>query len=261
MCDVGRADYRWMNRGDRVEAPLQGEGGRLRAGDWPLALERLAALVADAAGSIVVLAGGRASCESIGWTMRLAGGRPKAAAMKVPVGTEAPIGAIPNLALRKERAANLDGARLLDVSSDWSAAIAALKGAALAIVLDVELDDSEVAALSGAAHLVVLATVADPRLQHADLVLPITTMAEEQGVYVNRDQRAQRFLPARSAPGMARPAWWVASHGWARGGADRVAPGTASEAFGQLAPFAGMTYRDLGLTGRVLAAAPTGAAR
>ena len=84
-------------------------------------------------------------------------------------------------------------------------------------------------------------------------------MAEEQGVYVNRDRRAQRFLPARSAPGMARPAWWVAAQGWARGGDNRSAPSTASEAFGALAPFAGLDYRDLGLTGRAIDAAVAGA--
>ena len=31
LCDTGRADYRWMNRGDRCEAPLAAEAGRLRA--------------------------------------------------------------------------------------------------------------------------------------------------------------------------------------------------------------------------------------
>ena len=259
MCDTGRADYRWMNRGDRVEAPLRKESGRLHAGDWDEALDRVAALVNEASGAVVVLAGGRASCESLGWTMRLVGETTRAAAIKVPIGEAAPLGAIPNLALRRERAANLEGARMLGLSADWPSAIAALKGASLAIVLDVELDDPEVAALAGASHVIVFASVADPRLATADLVLPITTMAEEQGVYVNRDQRAQRFLPARSAPGMSRPAWWVASAAWVRAGPDRSAPNTASEAFGSLAPFAGLTYRDLGLTGRVLAAAPAGA--
>jgi predicted molibdopterin-dependent oxidoreductase YjgC len=103
-----------------------------------------------------------------------------------------------------------------------------------------------------------LASVPDPRLHGADLVLPIATMAEEQGVYVNRDRRAQRYLPARSAPGMARSAWWVAAQGWARGAANRSAPATASEAFGALQPFAGLTYRDLGLTGRIVGTATAG---
>jgi NADH-quinone oxidoreductase subunit G len=258
MCDTGRADYRWMNRGDRVEAPLVRDDDRLRASDWEVALDRLAALVLEADGSIVVLAGGRASCEAIGWTMQLAGGARRAAAIHVPLGDEAPIGSIPNLALRRERAANLEGARLLGMKSEWTAAIAALQGAALAIVLDAPLDDADAAAVVAAAHVVHLASVPDPRLHGADLVLPIATMAEEQGVYVNRDRRAQRYLPARSAPGMARSAWWVAAQGWARGAANRSAPATASEAFGALQPFAGLTYRDLGLTGRIVGTATAG---
>jgi NADH-quinone oxidoreductase subunit G len=259
MCDTGRADYRWMNRGDRVEAPLWRDAAGLHACDWDAALDRLVALLADADGSVVVLAGGHASCESIGWTLQLTGGGRRAAAMKVPLGDEAPIGSIPNLALRRERAANLEGGRLLGLSADWSGALAALQGAALAIVLDVDLDEAEVAALHGAARVVHLASVPDPRLRGVDLVLPITTLAEEQGVLVNRDQRAQRYLPAKSGAGMARPAWWIASQGWARAGANRSAPATASEAFGMLDPFVGLTYRDLGLTGRTIGAGIAGA--
>ena len=261
MCDTGRADYRWMNRGDRVEAPHHQDGGRLHACDWDTALDQLAFLAVQASGSVVILASGRASCESLGWIVRLAGERIRAAAIKVPLGAEAPIGAIPNLALRRERVANLHGAQLVGVSTDWTAAVAALSGAALAIVLDVQLDPVEIAALGEAAHVVHIASVADPRLSHADLVLPVATMAEEQGVYVNRDQRAQRYLPARSAPGMARPAWWVAAQACVRMGAVPTAPATASEAFGALVPFAGLTYRDLGLVGRVVGASTAGVAR
>ncbi len=261
MCDTGRADYRWMNRGDRIEVPLWSDAAGTHACDWDTALDRLSTLVAGAEGSIVVLAGGRASCESIGWTLKLAGSTRRAAAMKVPMGDEAPIGAIPNLALRRERAANLEGGRLLGLSLDWSGAITALQGAALAIVLDVELDDADVAALQGAAHVIYFASVPDPRMRGVDLMLPITTLAEEQGVFVNRDQRAQRYLPAKSAPGMARPAWWIASQGWALGGEKRGAPATASEAFAMLEPFAGVTYRDLGLTGRTISATVSGGAR
>jgi NADH-quinone oxidoreductase subunit G len=60
MCDVGRADYRWMNRGDRVEAPLARTGDRLQAADWDAALDRFAERLRGAAGPVVVLASGRA---------------------------------------------------------------------------------------------------------------------------------------------------------------------------------------------------------
>jgi len=254
ICDTGRADYRWMNRGDRCEIPMVAEGGKLRAVEWSDALGRLAELAGADSGPVVMLTGGRASVESLGWLRKLLDGRSVTAAMKVPMGPEAPIGAIPNLALRAERAANLGGAELLGVSGDWALAVAAAATASLVVILDVELDEAEASQVASAGTLVHLATVADPRCGMPALLLPVTTMVEEQGVYVNRDGRAQRFLPARPAPGMARPAWRVAADAWALMGDGREVPSTTSEAFGALTPFAGMSHRDLGLTGRVVAA-------
>jgi NADH-quinone oxidoreductase subunit G len=253
ICDTGRADYRWMNRGDRVEAPLLADGDRLLAHDWDAALERTAALLAAAAGDAVVLIGGRASSETIGWTLQALDGRSVSAAMKVPLGDEAPLAGVPNLALRRERAANLHGALLLGANASWDAALAAASHAAVVVVLDVDLDDAEVEALRGADIVLHLATVADPRLPALRAVLPITNVAEEQGVFVNRDGRAQRYLPARTPPGMARPGWWVASRLWAMGGTDRFAPDTANEAFQRLPVFDGMSHRDLGFVGRIVA--------
>ena len=260
MCDVGRMDYRWMNRGDRIEAPLVLDGGRYAAADWDVALDRLGGLLRDTAGPAVLLASPRASTESLGLVRRLLEGRDVTAAIRVPTGPEAPLVGIPNLALRRERAANLRGAELLGYGTDWAAALAAARGAGLLLLLDVELDDAERAALRGTgATVVVLGTVAADDFGGAALVLPVTTMVEENGTYVNRDGRVQRFLQARSAPGMARPAWWVAGEVLAGQGPDPSAPATADAAFAELGrhwpALAGLTYADLGLTGRVLAGA------
>ncbi len=251
MCDAGRADYRWMNRGDRVEVPLLAGAQRGTAVDWDAALDRLASLVDAAAGDVVVLLGGRVSNESIGWVLRLLGGRVRGAAMRVPTGPEAPLAGVPDLALRAERAANAHGARLLGAGTDWDAAIGTIDGAALVIVVDAELTDAEAGSLAGAAQVVHLATVPDPRLPNLALVLPITAMTEEQGSYVNLSGRIQRFLPARTPPGMARPAWWVAAEAWRRGGEGREGPATASEALGSLTPFAGLDHEALGWHGRL----------
>jgi NADH-quinone oxidoreductase subunit G len=101
-------------------------------------------------------------------------------------------------------------------------------------------------------------------LRNAELVLPVTNMAEENGTYVNRDRRVQRYQQAKSQPGMARPAWWVAGEVMAAAG--QGAPATAADAFARLGErwpvFAGLTHADLGYTGRVLSdAVPAGAAR
>ena len=257
MCDTGRADYRWMNRGDRVEAPLVGADGSHRAVDWDIALSSLAQ-IASSDSSAVVLFGGRCSTESIGWTLKLLGGSPTAA-MKVPLGPEAPLAGVPNLALRRERAANLEGARILGVTTEWNDALAAAASAATVVLVDVELTDAEATSLAGVPNLVLLATVPDPRLPDASVVLPVTTMAEESGSWVNRDGRAQRFLPARTPPGMARPAWWVAASAWSMQESDRAVPATASEALGALPGFSGVTHATLGYAGHQPAIRPIGA--
>ena len=261
ICDYGRSNYRWMNRGDRIEAPLVREGGRHVATDWDTALARLEQVLRGVSGRAVILASGRASTESLGLVRRLVDRFDVTAAIRVPLGEEAPLPGIPNLALRRERAPNLAGAELLGYGANWQAAMREVLGAAVTIVLDAELDEADHAALAAAQGVViVLGTVAGDALRHAELVLPVTTMAEENGTYVNRDRRLQRYQQAKSQPGMARPAWWVAGEVLAGPGPSADAPSTASEAFALLGErwpvFAGLSHADLGFTGRVLHGAP-----
>jgi NADH-quinone oxidoreductase subunit G len=257
ICDYGRMNYRWMNRGDRIEAPLVREGSRHVATDWDTALDRLGQLIRGTSGSAVILASPRASTESLGLVRRLVDRLKVTAAVQVPRGEEAPLPGVPDLALRAERAANLAGAQLLGYGADWAAALRAVADAGLVIVLDVDLSDADqamVAAVPGA--VVVLGTVFSEGLRGAELVLPVTTMAEENGTYVNRDQRLQRYNQAKSQPGMARPAWWVAGEVIAGPGPSAAAPATAAEAFQMLGErwpaFAGISYADVGYTGLLL---------
>src|SRR5690606_32894143 len=143
ICDAGRADYRWMNRGDRVETPMRAIAGGGQAIEWEGAIAEFAELLRRDQGRVVLLLGGRVSSEAIGWLLKLVEGRDHVAAMKVPLGDEAPLTGIPGLALRAERAANLHGARMLGASASWDQAITALDGASVAIVVGAELDDVE----------------------------------------------------------------------------------------------------------------------
>jgi NADH-quinone oxidoreductase subunit G len=258
MCDYGRMNYRWLNRGDRIEAPLVRDGSRHVATDWDNALDRLGQLIRGTSGSAVILASGRASTESLGLVRRMLDRLSVTAVVQVPIGNEAPLAAVPNLALRAERAPNLHGAELLGYGSDWPAGLIELASAGLVIILDVELSQSDLSLLAQSpASLVVLGTIFPEELRTAELVLPITTMAEENGTYVNRDGRLQRYNQAKSQAGMARPAWWVAGEVIAGPGPSRAAPATAAQAFELLAErwpvFAATSYDDIGFTGRVLA--------
>jgi NADH-quinone oxidoreductase subunit G len=268
MCDYGRMNYRWMNRGDRVEAPLVRDGNRHVAVDWDTALDRLGQAVRGASGSAVILATGRASTESLGLVRRMLDGFRVTAAVQVPMGDEeAPLAGIPNLALRRERAPNLIGAELVGYAVQWAKAMEDVRTAALVLVLDADLGPDDEAALAAAPGLVIQLGTVMPETRHAELILPVTTMAEENGTYVNRDRRIQRYQQAKAQPGMARPAWWVAGEVLAGPGPDASAPATAADAFALLGErwpvFAGLSHDDLGFTGRVLGqtSAAAGSAR
>src|SRR5438046_2903424 len=76
ICDHGRAHYRWMNRGDRIEAPLIRRDGELKAVDWDEAIDRVAGIVRGAAGGgkAVALVSPGASREALEAAKRLLSG-------------------------------------------------------------------------------------------------------------------------------------------------------------------------------------------
>ena len=212
---------------------------------------------AGSPGSAVILASGRASTESLGLVRMMLGRMNVTAAVQVPLGDEAPLAGIPDLALRRERAPNLAGAELLGYKPDWAAALEQVAQAGLTIVLDADLTESDQALIAGApGSLVVLGTVLPEGLRNAELVLPTTNMAEENGTYVNRDRRIQRYQPGQGATRHGSAGLVGSGGGSRRPGPSSAAPSTAGEAFALLGErwpaFAGFTHADLGYTGRML---------
>ncbi len=253
ICDHGRMNYRWLNRGDRIEAPLvkRGGEGELHAVDWDEALERAGAILRGAGGTAVALASPRASTEALFLLRQLLTGFDWTGAFQLVMGEEAPLAGVPDLALRAERAPNGRGAELLGYTRDYAGALAAAAQASVVIVLD-----DPGASVRPAGPLIYLGTVlpepGDGR--PADVVLPIANTAEEDGTFVNRDGRVQRYFQAKPAPGMARPAWWVLGELLAElGRGERLA--SAAEAFERLAAsleaFGGLSYARLGFGGRL----------
>jgi len=206
ICDHGRMHYRWMNRGDRIEAPLIRSDGDLKAVDWDEALDRVVGILRGASGKAVALVSAGASSEALVAAKRLLSGFSWTGAFQVVMGEEAPLAGIPNLALRAERAPNAKGAEQLGYTRDYAPALAAAKTAAVVLVLD---DPDCPVETDGA--LIYLGTVLgnDAPCRKAEVVLPIANVAEEEGTFVNRDGREQRYFQAKPAPGMAQPAAWV----------------------------------------------------
>jgi NADH-quinone oxidoreductase subunit G len=250
ICDHGRAHYRWMNGGDRIEAPLVRRDGELRAVDWDEALERARTIIAGAGGSAVALVSPGASTEALFLARRLLGRFDWSGAFQVVKGEEAPLSGVPGLALRADRAPNVRGAELLGYSRDYDAALRAATDAGVVLVLD---DPNAPVRTNGA--LIYLGTLLpeDAGVRGAAVVLPIANVAEEEGTFVSRDGRVQRYSQARPAPGMARPAWWVLGELGADG---TEPPASAAEAFARFAAAtegaAGLSYATLAFSGRVL---------
>src|SRR5437763_373773 len=258
ICDHGRMNYGWMNRGDRVEAPLVRRGGELHATNWEDAFERMTTVLRGAGPRVVALVSPRASTEALFFARELFRGEGLdwTGAFQVVMGEEAPLAGVPNLALRGERAPNGRGAELLGYSRDYRAALAAAETAAVVLVLD----EPDIA-VSTAGALIYVGTVLPERARDAQALLPIANVAEEEGTFVNRDGRAQRYFQAKSAPGMARPAWWVLSELVATlGDHGDGHVGTAAQAFDRLAAsvpaFHGLSYAELGFAGAATLAAP-----
>ncbi len=253
MCDHGRANYRWMNRRDRLEVPsILGAGGHATV-DWEVALEAAARVLKGK--RAVVLASPNLSNEALHLLSRLVRKSGGAGVFRVTQGAEAPLPGDDDLALRADRAANVTGAQLLGFTRHASPLDVLQAGDAL-VVADADLSESDLPALARAAVTVVIGTAMPAHLPKADIILPIANMTEEEGTLTNLRGRVQRFLQAKAAPGMARPSWYVLADLLGAMG-EKAEYFVAADAFAALAAsepsFAGLTYDALGLRGRPVA--------
>ncbi len=263
MCDYGRLNYRWMNRQDRVEAPLVRQGDRFGAADWDVATAAAAAAIRGK--KVVALVSPNLSNEAMWMIARLVektGGR---GVFRVETGPEAPLPGVPNLALRADRAANVRAAELFGFQRT-DAPLAGLGGGEVLVIADDDLEGIDPLALASVGAVVVVGTVLPATARQAMVVLPTANMSEEEGTFTNVAGRVQRFLQAKQAPGMARPTWWALADLLTALG-DPANYFLASEVFAALAKarpeFAGMTYDSLGMRGAVIAGAtqPAGVAK
>jgi len=207
MCDTGRLNYQWLNRPDRLEVPMVREGDKLVAADWDRALARVAELGRGAKGPWVALVSAGASCEALDAAAALVKGTGGSGAFRVSEGDERPLANVPDLALRKERAANVYGALEAGFSRDFSGTLAKAKAAGVALVLDETLEGTDGA--GNAPMIYVGTTLPDGIRATAAVVLPSTSMAEEDGTFRNLRGTVQPYSQARTPPGMARPAAWI----------------------------------------------------
>ncbi|WP_309669408.1 2Fe-2S iron-sulfur cluster-binding protein [Gemmatimonas sp.] len=250
MCEVGRQGYREFNRRDRADQPLVRRGNALAIAEWDDAIGSAARALAGR--RVVVLASANLSNEALFLLERTLAAIHGAGVFRLERGTEAPLPGAPDLALRRERAANATAARLLGFAETDSIGSTLGDGDALLVVGD-QLEGINSADLDRASSIVYVGTALPASLvARAAVVLPITNILEEEGTLTNLRGRVQRFLQAKAAPGVARPTWYVlADLLVAVGGDGRFF--MPAEVFAALAAthasFAGLDYEALGLRG------------
>jgi NADH-quinone oxidoreductase subunit G len=264
MCDYGRHNHEWMNRGIRLEDPwvrtLDGAAGPMR---WRDALEQLLQHVGVMGeGRVKAVATPFASNEDLGTLAELVGalGGGDMVYRSVRVEEEVVLKGFPTLARRKDLAPNTNGAESIgfarvgdDEATGGLEDIAAHDG--IVIIMGDELSDQAEDFGREAGLFVYLGDQQSPAASNAHFVFPLTTFAEQEGSFTNIVRRVQRFSAALEPSGMARPAWLILG-ALAAELNNGDAPRSAADAFSGLASrveaFAGLTYQDLGTQGAVL---------
>jgi NADH-quinone oxidoreductase subunit G len=261
MCDEGRADYRWINRTDRIVHPLVKVGDEHKEAGWDVALATAASALRNR--KLFVLASPRLSNEALYLLKRLVAKVGGAGAFRVPTkGRELPLAGVNDLALRVDRAPNGQGAELMGFARSDDP-LAAMKDSDVLLIADQELTPADLTHVSRASLVLFAGTTLTPgAAQNVVVALPLTNFAEEEGTFTNLRGRVQRFLQAKAGPALSRPSWFVLLDLLALLG-DKVDGYVPSDVFNALTKdipaFRGMSYDTLGLRGSVTTGAAAGA--
>jgi NADH-quinone oxidoreductase subunit G len=254
MCDWGRLNYRWMNEKNRVEHPMvRGKNG-LAASSWEGAISAAARAVNGK--KVFVAASPMLSNESLFLLAQLMQGG--SGAFRVTEGEEAPLPGVEDLALRRERAANVYGAEKLGFNKTKDL-LGGLGQGDVLVIAGEDLAGIDASAVARAGEIIVISSVLPESAGKASVVLPIANYSEEEGTVTNLRGRVQRFTQAKQAPGEIRPSWLVLGDllGAIGKQTNFFLP---SEVFAKLASsnssFAGLSYDSLGFKGLPLVDAP-----
>lgn len=261
LCDEGRLDYRWMNRADRMQVPKIKMADVLSPVDWEIAYGEAAKALAGKRAYVV--ASPKLSNEALFLLKQVIAKTNGEGVFRCATGPEAPLPGVPDLALRADRAPNVQGAELLGFKRHDADVLAGLRDGDVLVLADEELAGVDAAKLRTASAIIVIGTVLPHGIPTPVAVLPIANVAEEEGTFTNLRGRVQRFLQAKAAPGLARPSWFALADLNAALGmqADYFLPSAVFDALSKAEPaFAGLSYETLGLQGTPVAGATSGAA-
>lgn len=208
MCDHGRRCLVATNLRERAEAPMIRAAGELEPASWNESIEWVAERLVSGPGVSVVSAG--LSNETLFYSrlllewLGIAGG-----AFRVETGEEIELKGFPKLKLRAERAPNGKGAELLGFRRTDS--LPEVPDGATLVALGDGLEGAPAEYGANAGFFLYIGSHLPAAAHNATAILPVTTVPEMEGTFVNFEGRVQRFHRALRPPGVARPAWMFLS--------------------------------------------------
>ena len=260
LCDEGRLDYRWMNRPDRIDAPKVPRAGALAPADWEIAIA--AAAKAMQGKRAYVVASPKLSNEALFLLKQVVGATKGEGVFRCATGPEAALPGVSDLALRADRAPNVNGAEALGFKRRDEDVLGGLRDGDVLVLAEDDLGGLDLAAAKKASAVIVIGTAMPVGLSGVAAVLPIANVAEEEGTFTNLRGRVQRFLQAKAAPGLARPSWYVLGDLVNALGVkgEYFLPSSVFEAMAKTEPgFAELSYDRIGLMGATMAGAKSAA--
>lgn len=215
LCDYGRFLADSLNRQDILHPQRRIKGGLQQLS--PEELLQALALDLKAARSLRVVASASMSCEEL-YLARELFHRNLKAEVVVPVYAGEPRrmkNAEKRWLYSKSALPNSEGAKRLGLTIvDEEGLIRFLYGAAdLTIILDPQshpfLSTPEAVQLVSVGESLVITRLATPLAEVATWLVPLASLASNQGTFLSSTGKLQRFEPAVAAPGEARPMWQI----------------------------------------------------
>jgi NADH-quinone oxidoreductase subunit G len=264
MCDAGRLSCHALQGEARLLEILSRAGDAFAVGEWPQALDMIAARLREAGGggAMAIIASARTPNEELYLLRRLAArtGATLAGISWSPAGARGD-----DFLLKADKNPNTRGLQALGLG-DGAGVEGVLAGIEAGTVRLLVLHRTDLVAWGDAARVrralervptvVVLDTHGSETAEYANVVLPIATYAEIDGTFTNHAGRVQRLRAAIEPPGKARPGWSVLADLLGRL-EDEIALPSAEAAFaalaGEIAAFRGLDYAVVGSHGAPLA--------
>lgn len=260
MCDMGRLNYKWIGRADRLQNPkIKNSDGSFKETDWKTAIETVVAqLKQTGKGKVAIIASARQSNEEL-WLIRKLKDFFGAVSDCVPrfeTGDK--------ILLSPDRNPNTKGAAILGVSAEQIGLNIPLieeeieSGKVKTLIVfneDVKKSVFSEPLLSKIEKLIVVDVLPSKTTEIASVVLPGCAYAEKYGTFTNVKGRVQKFNKAVEPPGNARPEYQILSAILELLTGDKY-PQNASGLFNMMADeipqFNGMKWENLGDYGALI---------